>query len=189
MFSDHLVECWNRSESVVRIHVRDEPGPDRCAVFVCDVRIRCDITHIALLRCDQRESRSEQEKLDFFICVKSDYLGQDRERRIVHDDVVLLILHPFIVAARIERTHELVLLHFELIRYPVAYCLEDVVRCVAVVRCFLQLELLQEVIVLVIVFLSVRVVALVIREPVGVDLSDQLLDLFTVESGESRVKV
>ena len=92
-------------------------------------------------------------------------LRQDRKRRIVHDHASRLVLLGGVVSARIEWPHEPRALHVVPARHPVGYRVIYELRRVAVVRCLFRLELLQELVILFVVFLSVLSVLLLPVKP------------------------
>ena len=94
-------------------------------------------------------------------------LRQDRKRRIVHDHAARLVLLGGVVAARIEWPNEPRALHVVPARYPVGYRVIYKLRRVAVVRCLFRLELLQELVILFVIFLPVLSVFLLPVKPVG----------------------
>ena len=84
--------------------------------------------------------------------VPFDDLRQDAEGRIVDDDAAGLVFLLLIVAARIERPDEVLLVQTVLAGHPVGDGLVDLLRRVAVVGRVLRLELVQELLVLVFAF-------------------------------------
>ena len=84
--------------------------------------------------------------------VPLDDLRQDAEGRIVDDDAAGLVLLLLVVAARIERPDEVLLVQPVLAGHPVGDGLVDLLRRVAVVGRVLRLELVQELLVLVFAF-------------------------------------
>ena len=93
--------------------------------------------------------RREQEILDSVLVVELHNLADYRERRIVDDDTVLLVLVPLIVSTGPERADHVVTLHTVHLADPVKDRLVYVVRREAVVRCFLRFELVDKLSVLI----------------------------------------
>ena len=99
----------------------------------------------------------------------------------------------FIIAARVERTHEARTVEAVLLRHPLRHRLVDIVRGVAVVGRLLLFELLEELVVFLVTFLPLRSVLLLPVEPVGSIREAELLhvdalDLVHVDPEGFRVE-
>ena len=81
-------------------------------------------------------------------------LAQYTKRRIIDNDITLLIFVFLIVSARIERPHKLRSFHVVFICHPVSNRIINLVRCVTVVRRFRLLEFIQKVVIFVIALLA-----------------------------------
>ena len=152
---DHRLQLRSRTESdAARLEVRQERSVDAGAVLIdnsesarqrraCPGRRR---------RREQRERWGKQEELDAIAVVEAQDLRHDAERRVIHDHAALWVLLVLIVAARVERADELVTAQ------PVGllHITDDGVihrrRSVAVICGFLELELLEEFLVLFVLF-------------------------------------
>ena len=93
---------------------------------------------------EQRQRRREEKEAPAGLGVEGHDLGQNGKRRIVHDHGLRLVSLPPVVAARPKRSDEVRRVEPVLPRDPARYRVIDVFRRVAVVGCFLALELIDE---------------------------------------------
>ena len=177
-FLDELGQLRNcAGDDVGVVKVRDERGLHGRPVLVGYRRVGAE--HRGRRRFhrsgEYREARSEEEELLLPLRVEPDDLALDREWRVVHHDRAGRVFFFLIVAAGVERPNEVFLLHAVLFGHPVRDRLVDQRRRVAVVRCFLCFELLEEELVLLVLLAQcvalffahveeVRLARLVLRE-------------------------
>ena len=155
-----LIKCRHRLRTdLAWLQVRHERGVDSCAVRVDDRDAGAEHRSMSGSRREDGQSRSEEEKLHAVLRVPLDDLRQDAEGRVIHDDAAGLVLLLLVVAARIERSDEVLPAESVLSGHPVGDGLVDLLRRVAVVGRVLCLELVQELLVLVFAFLCFSDVA------------------------------
>ena len=56
---------------------------------------------------EYRQSRTEKKEGDFMFHIEAAYLGEDRERRIVHNHTICRVFCMLVIATRIKRTENL----------------------------------------------------------------------------------
>ena len=181
--------------NVVRLQVRHEGRGDVRPVRINDRDASAKHRSEGGSRREHGQSRSEQEKLHVVIHVPPDDLRKDRKRRIVYDDIAGVILFLLVVPPRVKRPDEVLGIKLVGVRDPLFHGVVNFLRRVAVVRCMLRLELIQELLILILTFLSFsRVAALkpfvqflnIETEKAHIDLADRCqvkVQLFRKEPG------
>ena len=151
---DCIVQFRYRSDLCL-VQICHETGVNNCPVLVSH---RDSLRHIAdrasAAGAEQCQRWSKQKKRDVLLAVELHDLRQDGERRVVYHHVLRSVLFRLVVTARIERTDEVLAVELVFFRHPLSDGVVYALRCVAVVCCFLRLELVQEVVVLVVPFFS-----------------------------------
>ena len=168
-----------------RNHIRHEARRHVRPVLVDDRNIQTDRAALAVVRAQARQGRSEQEIRDLVLAVEPCDLCEDRERRIVNDDVGRLVFLVFIIAAGIERPHEVLPVESEPFRDIVRDSVVHDVRRVAVVRCFRVVELVEKLIVFFVPFFVTGIVALSCRIP----LCEPISSLRNVKACDADIEI
>lgn len=76
------------------------------------------------------------------------YLRDDRKWRIIDNDTIVRIFVSLIIATWVERTHDHPVFNINVITEPSKYCVINGLRGVAVIRCLLRLELIDETVII-----------------------------------------
>ena len=124
--------------------VVDEAGGDDGAVGVLDARARDDVGDVAVPGREESQRWGEEEKRDPPGAVVADDLGEDGERRIVHDHAVRGIVGGLVVGAGPEGADDLAALQVGESPHEGEHGVVDRLRGVAVVGGLLRDELVHE---------------------------------------------
>ena len=136
-------KAW-RTHSRIVPHVCHEGNADIRAVIKRHDCTASDIIQLATPNTEKRKSWGEQKESDAIPHIPVADLGDDRERRVIYNNGILVIGHRLIIAARIERTQHLRARQAITINGPIFNRRVNILRRVAVVRRFLWHEFLNK---------------------------------------------
>ena len=127
-----------------RVEVCDKARSHDCPVLISDGRTRCQIADRELRRREQRERGSEQEEADAAVAVMPDDSAQQGKRRVIENNAPVRVIHLRKVRIGPERSQNAVALDTVLIHRPVDHSVINERGRVAVIRCLLRFELVNE---------------------------------------------